>query len=177
MKKIILIDDKSEVQADLSAALEPLLSGKYEVEAWSTQDAIEKYHANEDTTNDESNADEDVWFRFFKKEENVAIVVADNDLSGYKSVRISESALADACRQAVTPICTYRRAPSAKSASQSLRGIYGQTKSFTITLDMSPSAETLAPRKIIALADGFAYIRQRFGALPKEIKQQGPAAI
>jgi CheY-like chemotaxis protein len=177
MKKIILIDDKPEMQANLRTALEPLLNGKYEIEAWSTQDALDRYKANENSDNEESNADEDVWFRFFSKEENVAIVVADHDLSGYKSVRISESAIADACRQAVTPICTYHRAPSAKSASQSLRGIYGQTKSFTITLDMSPANEALAAPNIISLADGFEFIREKFSTVPEDLKQQGPAAI
>jgi|SRR5471030_22124 len=177
MKKIILIDDKPAMQANLRAALEPLLNGKYQIEAWSTQDAKEKYEANENHDDQESNADEDVWFRFFSKEENVAIVVADHDLSGYQAVRISESAIADACRQAVTPICTYHRAPSTKSASQSLRGIYGQTKSFTVTLDMSPINEALAAPNIISLAEGFEFIRQKFATISAEVKQQGPAAI
>jgi hypothetical protein len=177
MKKIILIDDKPAMQANLRAVLEPLLAGKYEIESWLAEDVQKKYKAYNDATDNESNADEDVWFRFFKAEPNVAIVVADHDLSGYGSVRISESAIADACRQAATPICTYHRAPSARSASQSLRGIYGQTKSFTITLDMSPGNETIAARNIIAIADGFDLIREKFSDVSSAVKQQGPAAI
>lgn len=177
MKKIILIDDKADMQAKLRTALEPHLAGKYEVEAWTTADVQAKYDANIDKKNDESNADEDVWFRFFKAERDVAIVVADHDLSGYGAVRISESAIADACRQSATPICTYHRAPSAKSAGQSLRGIYGQTKSFTVTLDMSAGKEALAASSIVALADGFAFIHEKFATLTDDIKQQGPASI
>lgn len=177
MKKIILIDDNPEMQARLRTALEPLLNGKYEVEAWSAQDAQDRYKANVDGESNESNADEDVWFRFFSKEQNVAIVVADHDLSGYNAVRISESAIADACRQAFTPICTYHRAPSAKSTGQSLRGIYGQTKSFTITLEMSPGKEIAAATNIISLADGFEFIREKFFTISDDVKQQGPAAI
>lgn len=177
MKKIILIDDKPDMQANLSAALEPLLNGRYVIEAWGTAEAQQKYLAHSDTSNDESNADEDVWFRFFTSESDVAIVVADHDLSGYGSVRISESAVADACRQSATPICTYHRAPSSKTAGQSLRGIYGQTKSFTVTLDMTTGKEVLAAKNIISLADGFALIREKFTDVDEEVKKQGPAAI
>jgi hypothetical protein len=177
MKKIILIDDKPDMQANLRAALEPVLAGKYEIEAWGTAEVLERYNAHSDLTNNESNADEDVWFRFFTAEKEVAIVVADHDLSGYGSVRISESAIADACRQSATPICTYHRAPSAKTAGQSLRGIYGQTKSFTITLDMASGREIVAAKNIISLADGFALIREKFADIDETVKKQGPATI
>lgn len=177
MKKIILIDDKPDMQANLGAALEPLLAGRYVIEAWGTDEIQEKYLAHSDTTHDESNADEDVWFRFFSSQSDVAMVVADHDLSGYGPVRISESAIADACRQSATPICTYHRAPSSKTAGQSLRGIYGQTKSFTITLDMNTGREALAAKNIISLADGFALIREKFANVGEEVKKQGPAAI
>ncbi len=177
MKKIILIDDKPDMQANLRDALTPLLTEKYEIEAWSTTDVSKKYMEYSDTTNSESNADEDVWFRFFTAEKDVAIVVADHDLSGYGSVRISESAIADACRQSATPICTYHRAPSAKTAGQSLRGIYGQTKSFTITLDMASSKEAVAAKNIISLADGFSLIREKFAAVGEGVKKHGPATI
>lgn len=177
MKKIILIDDKPDMQAKLRDALIPFLAGKYKIEAWDTKEVAEKYRMHSDTTNSESNADEDVWFRFFTAEQDVAIVVADHDLSGYGSVRISESAVADACRQSATPICTYHRAPSTKTAGQSLRGIYGQTRSFTITLDMTSGNEVVAAKNIISLADGFALIRDKFAAITEEVRKQGPAAI
>ena len=165
------------MQANLRDALEPHLDGRYHIETWLSDDVQARYGAFRDATDNESNADEDIWYRFFKSEPGVAMVVADHDLSGYGSVRISESAVADACRQAAIPICTYHRAPSAKSASQSLRGIYGQTKSFSISLDMSPGNEVAAARNIVSLADGFEYIRSKFTYVSPEIKQQGPAAI
>lgn len=177
MKKIILIDDKSQMREQLRTVLAPLLAGQYEIEAWSEEDVLARYKANIDLNNEESNADEDVWFRFFSSEKDLAIVVADHDLSGYGAVRISESAIADACRQAAMPICTYHRAPSTKSMGQSLRGIYGQTKSFTITLDMSPGNEEFAAKSIVSLAKGFESIRTKFPSVSDDIKKQGPAAI
>lgn len=177
MKKIILIDDKPEMQAKLRAALEPLVVGQYEIEIWGAAEVQERYNANSDVHNSESNADEDVWYRYFSSERNIAIVVADHDLSGYGAVRISESAIADACRQAATPICTYHRAPSSRSTGQSLRGIYGQTKSFTITLDMSPGNDEFAAQHIISLAKGFEFISENFSAISDDVKKQGPAAI
>jgi hypothetical protein len=177
MKKIILIDDKPDMQASLRTALEPLLDGRYEIQAWTAADVAARYDTHSDTTNGESNADEDVWFRFFERERDVAIVVADHDLSGYGAVRISESAVADACRQSATPITTYHRAPSSRTAGQSLRGIYGQTKSFTITLEMATGKEVAAARNIISMADGFAMIHDRFAAVEEHVKKLGPAAI
>jgi hypothetical protein len=177
MKKIILIDDKPAMQESLRAALTPLLNGKYKIETWLTDDVVAKYEAHSDKTHEESNADEDVWYRFFTSERDVAIVVADHDLSGYGAVRISESAVADACRQSATPVCTYHRAPSSKTAGQSLRGIYGQTKSFTVTLEMASGKEPIAAQNIISLAEGFASIRDKFADVNEDVRKQGPAAI
>lgn len=177
MKKIILIDDKPDMQSALSEALKPFLNSEYEIEPWLTETALSNYECYIDKLNNESNADEDVWFRYFNSRNDIAIVVADHDLSSYQGVRISESSIADACRQSSTPICTYHRAPSTKTAGQSLRGIYGQTKSFSITLEMSGGEEASAARQIISLANGFKIITEKFASTDKEIKKLGPPAI
>lgn len=166
-----------EMQEDLRRALNPLIKDNYIIEPWNTEDVLHRYKENIDENSFESNADEDVWFRFFSKQHDIAIVVADHDLSGYGHARISESAIADACRQSATPVCTYHRAPSKKTTGQSLRGIYGQTKSFTIALDMATGREQLVAKNIISLADGFANIQRGFELVEDEVKKQGPAAI
>lgn len=175
MKKIVLIDDKPEIQAQLVSALSTLVGKKYALESWDKDIVAQKWKENMDGTDSLSNADEDVWYRVLVRETGLALVVADHDLSAYGNVRISESAITDACRQSATPVCTYHRKPSAKSHTQALRGIYGQTRSFSIAIDLSDIAAAAAT--IVDIADSFETLQIAFPGINEEVKKQGPAAI
>lgn len=175
MKKIIVIDDKQEQQQALNSALASLISNKYSIHIWTAEQLKQKWDVK--FVNDESvsNADEDVWFRVLQSESDIAVVVADHDLSAFSAVRISESAITDACKQASIPVCTYHRKPKAVTEAQYLKQIVSQTRSFSIAVDISNLEQ--AAQEIISVADGFASLIDAYSNVQSDCREKGPAAI
>lgn len=175
MKKIIVIDDKQPQQEALKNALTPFMLGKYVVDVWTVDVLREKWTEKFVTDESASNADEDVWFRVLRSEPDVAVVVADHDLSAFNTVRISESAITDACKQASIPVCTYHRKPKLVTEAQYLKQIVSQTRSFSIAIDISNLEQ--AAREIISVADGFASLTYGYSIVQSDCREKGPAAI
>ncbi|MBC3920507.1 hypothetical protein H8L32_23790 [Undibacterium sp. CY18W] len=175
MKKIIIIDDNPSLQLQLQNALTHLSTNKYEIEIWEKEKVQGKWQSQFDAQKLVSNADEDVWRRVILAETNLAMIVADHDLSAFNEVRVSESTLTEACKQSSIPICTYHRKPGTSTSAQELRGIYSQTRSFAISIDIS-NIDTAAA-KILAVADGFETLLTAFNSVSDEIKKAGPASI
>lgn len=179
MSKIVLIDDKPEKRDSLKIRLDEKLgvdNNPFQVEIWDQEQLIDKYQkciAEEDF---DSNADEDVWLRVLQAEDNISLVVVDHDLSALQNVRISESAIANACKLASIPVCTYHRKPSKRLDSQMVRNSVNQSRSFSIEVDISD--ENKAALDIINIADGFNQLtlmyREYYSEPPAS---DGPASI
>lgn len=175
MKKIIIIDDKPEQQLALQGALAPLITDKYIAQVWTAEQLKQKWDGQFVNDESASNADEDVWFRVFQSESDIAVVVADHDLSAINTVRISESAITDACKQASIPVCTYHRKPKLVTEAQYLKQIVSQTRSFSIAIDISNMEQ--AAREIISVADGFDRLINSYSEVAQDSRNKGPAAI
>jgi len=175
MKKIIVIDDKAPQQDALKNALTPFLSERYTIDVWTSELLHKKWTERYVTDESASNADEDVWFRVLQDESNIAVVVADHDLSAFNTVRISESAITDACKRASIPVCTYHRKPTLVTDAQYLKKIVSQTRSFSIAIDISNTEQ--AAREIISVANGFASLIDSYTAVAQDCRNKGPAAI
>lgn len=175
MKKIIVIDDKQPQQEALKNALTPFLFEKYAVDVWTSDQLLKKWNEKYVADESASNADEDVWFRVLQSESNIAVVVADHDLSAFTTVRISESAITDACKQASIPVCTYHRKPTLVTDAQYLKRIVSQTRSFSIAIDISNIEQ--AAREIISVANGFVSLIDSYSKVTQDCRNKGPAAI
>lgn len=160
MKRIILIDDREELRLPLAKSLEQKseeLKAGYCVEAWNEEQLGKKINeAMAAEHEDLSNAEEDIFYRLFRREENVSLVVSDRDLSLFSSLKVSESSIADACKRLNIPLATYHRRP--KSASK-LRNFEraSQIRSYSVAID-NVSDVTATATQIIDLADGFNFL-------------------
>ncbi|MDR6795918.1 hypothetical protein [Acinetobacter calcoaceticus] len=179
MNNILLIDDKSEIPAALKQALiklDPNLEGVIKV--WSPhneQDLKDIYDQNKGDPNLVSAADEDVWRRVLELQK-VHMVVIDHDLSSL-NVRISESAITNACKQLAIPVCTYHRKPT-QNDSQNLKDRVNQARSFSIEIDIdSDSHYEKCAKEIINVFEGFKFISDKFSELDSDFIEGGPAKI
>ena len=177
MDKILLIDDKDEMTNSIGEALNKE-GFKGEIIKWSPQniDELRKLY-NQNKKDEESNADEDIWSRAMKSLD-IDMVVVDHDLSSLDNIRISESAIANACNILNIPVCTYHRKPPTITPSQTITRKINQTRSFSIILDLDkPNNYEETAKEIINIFEGFESLKQKYNQLEASDKQEGPAKI
>ncbi|MEN5171503.1 hypothetical protein ABE427_02020 [Acinetobacter higginsii] len=176
---ILLIDDKSNIPQDLKKAItriEPEL--EHLIDVWSPHNEKslqELYHANKGKPTHDSGADEDIWRRVLEQQK-VEMVVIDHDLSSLQ-IRISESAITNACKQLAIPVCTYHRKPT-QNDSQNLKDRVNQARSFSIEINIDEDNHyEKCALEIIDVFHGFKYISKEFSTLDSDTLQGGPAKI
>lgn len=180
MTDILLIDDIEKNTKDLSDSIHAICSG-LTVETWSPNEEKKEqirslYESHSNKNKEESNADEDIWKRVFASQE-VKMVVVDHDLSQFKDLRISESSVANACKQLGIPICTYHRKPQNQQNTQTLSQIIDQSRSFSIEINVDLNNIEVSAKEIINIYTGFKTIRKQFDSLDDKIIKEGPARI
>ncbi|MBJ9947806.1 hypothetical protein I5729_01575 [Acinetobacter bereziniae] len=176
---ILLIDDKSNIPKDLKNAIiriDPNL--EHIIDVWSPDNEsnlLDLYITNKGNPSRDSGADEDIWRRVLEQQE-VEMVVIDHDLSSLK-VRISESAITNACKQLAIPVCTYHRKPP-QNDSQNLKDRVNQARSFSIEIDIDEDTHyERCALEIIDVFYGFKSISEEFSKLDANTLQGGPAKI
>lgn len=177
MQQILLIDDKIIISQGIKEKLDLVISknqqSNYSVVIWDEKILKEKYDANFFQDETVSNADEDVWARALKRENNISCVVIDHDLSNLGSIRISESVMANACKKESIPICTYHRQPTPSTESQNLRNSVNQSRSFSIEIDINDLDN--ASNEIINVANGFNFLKDTINLKDFSELNKGPA--
>lgn len=176
---ILLIDDKSEIPRHIKDALISECSKfKDEIIIWNLDnqsELINLYQQNKGNPNKISAADEDVWKRVIEKLD-VDMVVVDHDLSGLE-VRISESAITNACKQLAIPVCNYHRKPP-NNDSQNLKDKVNQARSFSIEIEIDGENQYKeCAKEIINVYHGFKFLKEQINALDETILSGGPAKI
>lgn len=177
MNKILLIDDKDDIPA---AIKEALVKEKFkgDIEIWSpkVKHTLEDLYT-EHKKDGVSNADEDIWARVLNSLK-INMVVVDHDLSSLDNIKISESAIANACNNLSIPVCTYHRKPETRTESQILSRSINQTRSFSIILDLDQSNNFInASKEIINIFEGFKSLKEKYKTLNPSEKDEGPAKI
>lgn len=176
---ILLIDDKSDIPRQIKDALITELSSfKDQITIWNPdnlKELTQLYEENKGDPNKISAADEDVWKRVLEKL-NVDMVVVDHDLSGL-DVRISESAITNACKQLAIPVCNYHRKPT-NNDSQNLKDRVNQARSFSIEIEIDGDNQYReCAKEIINVYQGFMFLKNRISSLDIETLSGGPAKI
>lgn len=176
---ILLIDDKSHIPLKLKDALIlEFPEFKDQINIWTPDNLNELKNLYTDNIGDplvDSAADEDVWRRVLQKSK-VHMVVVDHDLSGL-DVRISESAITNACKQLAIPVCTYHRKPP-NNDSQNLKDRVNQARSFSIEIQIDENnAYQECAKEIINVFKGFETLNKKINELAKDILDGGPAKI
>ncbi|WP_075175330.1 hypothetical protein [Acinetobacter indicus] len=176
---ILLIDDKSDIPSNLKTALiEELPQFKDQIEIWNP-DNIEElkqlYDDNKGSPDKDSAADEDVWRRVLEQRE-INMVVVDHDLSEL-NVRISESAITNACKQLAIPVCNYHRKPP-NNDSQNLKDRVNQARSFSIEIEIDEDNQyRQCAKEIINVFQGFQSLKEKISGLGIAVLSEGPAKI
>lgn len=176
---ILLIDDKSHIPLKLKDAL-ILEFPEFEdqIDIWNPDKLSELqklYEDNKGNPEQDSAADEDIWRRVLEQR-GIKMVVVDHDLSEL-DVRISESAITNACKQLAIPVCNYHRKPP-NNDSQNLKSKVNQARSFSIEIEIDEDNHCKqCAKEIINVFLGFQSLKEKISNLEMEVLSEGPAKI